>query len=42
MNLNALVVDCEGALYYIVDDEPEFLNCYEAMIIENGFYRYHT
>ena len=37
MNFNVLVVDCEGALYYILKDEPEFLNGFETIIIENDF-----
>jgi len=37
MNFNVLVVDCEGALYYILKDELEFLNCFETIIIENDF-----
>ncbi len=35
MNFNVLVVDCEGALYYILKDEPEFLNGFETIMIEN-------
>jgi FkbM family methyltransferase len=37
MNFNVLVVDCEGALYYILKDEPDFLNGFETIIIENDF-----
>ena len=37
MNFNILVVDCEGALYYMLKDEPEFLNGFETIIIENDF-----
>ena len=37
MNFNVLVADCEGALYYILKDEPEFLNGFETIIIENDF-----
>ena len=37
MNFNVLVVDCEGALYYMLKDEPEFLNGFETIIIENDF-----
>ncbi len=37
MNFNTLVVDCEGALYYILKDEPEFLNGFKTIIIENEF-----
>lgn len=34
---NVLVADCEGALYYILMDEPTFLNNIETIIIENDF-----
>ncbi len=37
MNFNVFVIDCEGALYYILKDEPEFLNGFETIIIENDF-----
>ncbi len=37
MNFNVLVVDCEGALYSILKDEPDFLNGFETIIIENDF-----
>lgn len=37
MNFNVLVVDCEGALYYILKDEPEFLDNFKTIIIENDF-----
>ena len=37
MNFNILVVDYEGALYYMLKDEPEFLNGFETIIIENDF-----
>ena len=37
MNFNVLVVDCEGALYYILKEEPEFLNGFKTIIIENDF-----
>jgi hypothetical protein len=33
MNFNVLVVDCKGALYNILKDEPEFLNGFETIII---------
>jgi FkbM family methyltransferase len=38
MNFNVLVADCEGALYYILKDEPEFLKNFKTIIIENDFY----
>jgi FkbM family methyltransferase len=37
MNFNVLVVDCEGALYYILKEEPDFLNDFKTIIIENDF-----
>ena len=37
MNFNDLVADCEGALYYILKDDPEFLNGFQTILIENDF-----
>jgi len=37
INFNVLVVDCEGALYYILKDEPKFLENFKKIIIENDF-----
>jgi FkbM family methyltransferase len=37
MKFNVLVADCEGALYYILKDEPEFLNGFQTILIENDF-----
>ena len=37
MNFNILVCDCEGALYYILRDEPNFLDGIEKIIFENDF-----
>lgn len=34
---NVLVADCEGALYYILKDEPKILDNIETIIIENDF-----
>ena len=34
---NTLVVDCEGALYYILKEEPNFLDGFEKILIENDF-----
>lgn len=34
---NVLVADCEGALYYILKDEPKVLDNIETIIIENDF-----
>ena len=35
---DTLVVDCEGALYYILKDEPDFLQHFKTIIIENDFH----
>jgi FkbM family methyltransferase len=35
---DTLVADCEGALYYILKEEPEFLENFKKIIIENDFY----
>ncbi len=32
-----MVVDCEGALYYMLKDEPDFFNGFETIIIEDVF-----
>jgi hypothetical protein len=37
MNFDVLVADCEGALYYILKDKPEFLNGFQTILIENDF-----
>lgn len=37
LNFNALVADCEGALYYILQDEPNMLDNFNKIIIENDF-----
>lgn len=34
---DVLVADCEGALYYILRDEPLFLETFKTIIIENDF-----
>ena len=34
---DVLVADCEGALYYILRDEPSFLETFKTIIIENDF-----
>jgi len=34
---NVLVCDCEGALYYILKEEPTFLDSIERIIFENDF-----
>ena len=35
---DTLVADCEGALYYILKEEPDFLENIKTIIIENDFY----
>ena len=40
MKFNTLVADCEGALYYILRDEPTFLENFKKIIIENDFLDY--
>lgn len=37
MSFNVLVVDCEGALYFILKENPNFLNGINTVIIENDF-----
>ena len=37
MKFNVLVADCEGALYYIVKENPDFLETFKTIIIENDF-----
>ena len=37
LNFNVLVCDCEGGLYYILKEEPNFLDTIETIIIENDF-----
>lgn len=34
---DTLVADCEGALYYILVDEPDFLTSFHTVILENDF-----
>lgn len=35
---DTLIADCEGALYYILRDEPTFLENFKKIIIENDFH----
>ena len=35
---DTLVANCEGALYYILKDEPGFLDYFKKIIIENDFH----
>lgn len=38
IQFDTLVADCEGALYYILLDEPTFLNNIKTILLENDFY----
>lgn len=38
LKFNVLVVDCEGAMYQILRDEPTFLDGIETIIMENDFH----
>jgi three-Cys-motif partner protein len=35
MNFNTLVVVCQGALYYIIKENPDFVESFDKIIIEN-------
>ena len=37
IKFNTLVADCEGALYYIIKENPDFLQTFNKIIIENDF-----
>jgi len=37
IKFDVLVVDCEGCLYYILKNQPNFLNDFKIIIIENDF-----
>ena len=37
LNFNTLVADCEGALYYILQDEPDMLANFDKIILENDY-----
>jgi hypothetical protein len=37
IDFNVLVADCEGALFYILQDEPNFLDRFEKIIVENDY-----
>ncbi len=37
MQFDTLVADCEGALYYILLDDPNFLKNFNLIILENDF-----
>ena len=38
LNFNTLVADCEGALYYILQDEPDMLANFDKIILENDYH----
>lgn len=37
LSFNVLVADCEGALYYICQDEPDFFSNFNRIIMENDY-----
>jgi FkbM family methyltransferase len=37
LQFNVLVADCEGAMYYILNDTPEMLNSLKLLILENDY-----
>jgi hypothetical protein len=37
IQFDTLVADCEGALYWIIQDEPEFLSSFKLILIENDY-----
>lgn len=37
IKFNTLVADCEGALYYILRDEPNMLKDFKKVIVENDY-----
>lgn len=37
MNFDTIVADCEGALFYILQDFPELMNSVTTMIMENDY-----
>lgn len=37
LTFDTLVADCEGALYYIVEDEPNFFSNFKTIIMENDY-----
>ena len=37
INFNVLVLDCEGAFYYILEDMPEILDGIELILMENDY-----
>lgn len=41
IDFDTLVLDCEGAIYWILNDTPEILNNINLIIIENDFQQKH-
>jgi hypothetical protein len=37
INFDTLVLDCEGAFYYILMDMPEILNNIKLILVENDY-----
>lgn len=37
IDFNVLVADCEGSLFHILHDEPDFLNHFNKVIMENDY-----
>lgn len=38
IEFDTLVLDCEGAFYYILEDMPELLNNIKLIIMENDYW----
>ena len=38
IDFDTLVLDCEGAFYYILKDMPEILDNIKLIIVENDYY----
>jgi FkbM family methyltransferase len=41
INFDTLILDCEGAFYYILRDMPDILNNINLIIMENDYYELH-
>ncbi len=39
IDFDTLVIDCEGAFYYILQDTPEILDGINLLIMENDYFR---
>ena len=39
IDFNVLVADCEGALFYILQEEPDFLDGFQKIFVENDYIR---